>query len=79
MLWQEYVMNDHCAMYETLTIEEKMLINIEMKKWIAGTTNLCLPTDMFKIIELDLIERLKRKEENDRRNRKQSASRRNNK
>ena len=55
-------MNEHCAMYETLTMEEKLLINIEMKKWTAEAPYLCLPTYMFKIVELDLIERLKRKE-----------------
>lgn len=71
-------MNDHCAMYETLTMEEKLLINIEMKKWIARATDLCLPISMFRIVELDFIEKLKRKEKDDRRNRKQGASRRNN-
>lgn len=55
-------MNDHCAMYETLTMEEKLLINIEMKKWMAGAPDLCLPIYMFKLVELDFIEKLKRKE-----------------
>ena len=72
-------MDDHCTMYETLTMEEKLLVNIEMRKWMASKTDLCLPISMFRIVELDFIERLKRKEKNDRRNRKQSASRRNNK
>lgn len=72
-------MNDHCAMYETLTMEEKLLVNIEMKKWIARATDLCFPISMFKIVELDFIEKLKRKEENDKRNRKSGASRTNHK
>lgn len=66
-------MNDHCAMYETLTMEEKLLINIEMKKWMARANDLCFPISMFRIVELDFIERLKRKEENDKRNRKSNA------
>ena len=70
-------MNCHCEMYETLTMEEKLLINIEMRKWIARATDLCLPISMFRIVELDFIEKLKRKERNDKRNRKSGASRTN--
>lgn len=55
-------MDDHCTMYETLTMEEKLLINIEMKKWMAEAPDLCLPIYLFKIVELDFIEKLKRKE-----------------
>lgn len=70
-------MNDHCATYETLTMEEKLLINIEMRKWIARATDLCFPISMFKIVELDFIEKLKRKETHDKRNRESGASRTN--
>ena len=74
-------MNDHCPEYEYLTIEEKLLVNIEMIKWFATVEppDLCVPTFIFRLAESRIIEKLKEKETNDRRNRKQSASRRNNK
>lgn len=77
MLWKEYLMNDHCPEYEELTIEEKLLVDREMKEWFRKLDNLCVPTFIFKVAEERIIEKLK--EKNDRRNRKQSASRRNNK
>lgn len=77
----EYVMNDHCPEYGNLTMEEKLLVNIEMRKWFANTSlqELCVPMFIFKEAERRIIEEFKRKDKNDRRNRKQSASRRNNK
>ena len=71
----------HCLEYEELTIEEKLLVDIEMRKWYARANlpDLCAPTFIFRELERRIIEEFKRKEKNDRRNRKQSASRRNNK
>ena len=77
MLWGEYLMNDHCPEYEELTIEEKLLVNKEMKEWFKKLDNTCVPTFIFKVAENRIIERLK--EKNGRRNRRQGASRRNNK
>lgn len=79
MWWNEYVMNDHCPEYENLTMEEKLLVDIEVRKWFKDTEDLCIPMFIFRLTESRIIEELKRKEKNDRRNRKQSASRRNNK
>lgn len=81
MLWQYYVMNDHCPEYENLTMEEKLLVNMEMRKWFTrmNLQDLCVPTFIFKEAESRIIEEFKRKEKNDKRNRKQSVSRRNNK
>ena len=81
MMWQEYVMNDHCPEYENLTIEEKLLVDAGMRKWFASKSlqELCVPMFIFRLAESRIIEELKEKEKNDRRNRKQSASRRNNK
>lgn len=72
MLWQEYIMNYHCPEYEELTIEEKLLVDKEMKEWYARANlpDLCAPTFIFRELERRIIENLKRKEENDRRNRK---------
>ena len=72
-------MNDHCPEYEYLTMEEKLLVDIEMRKWFRSTElkDLCAPISIFRLAESMTIEKIK--EENDRRNRKQSASRRNNK
>lgn len=69
----------HCLEYEELTIEEKLLVDEEMKEWFKKFNSQCVPTFIFKIGESRIIEKLKEKEKNDRRNRKQSASRRNNK
>lgn len=71
----------HCSEYEYLTIEEKLLVDIEMKKWFRSIElkDLCVPISIFRAAESRIIEMLKRKETNDKRNRKQSTSRRNNK
>lgn len=77
----EYVMSDHCPEYENLTMEEKLLVDIERRKWFASASiqDLCVPLFIFREAERRIIEELKEKEKNDRRNRKQSAGRRNNK
>lgn len=69
----------HCPEYEELTIEEKLLVDAEMREWFkkANPAELCMPTFIFKITEERIIEKIK--EENDRRNREQSARRTNNK
>ena len=74
-MWQEYVMIDHCALYETLTIEEKLLVDKKMKEWMAEASNLCWPISLYRVLEADFITTLKWKEANDKRNRKSSASR----
>lgn len=58
----------HCPEYEELTIEDKLLVDKEMKEWFKKFDNTCVPTFIFKVAEEREIERLK--EENDRRNRK---------
>lgn len=74
-------MEPHCPEYEYLTIEEKLLVDIEMRKWFKSIElkDLCVPISIFRTGESRIIEILKRKETNDRRDRKQSAGRRNNK
>lgn len=76
-MWQEYVMSDHCPEYETLTMEEKLLVDIEMRKWFASASlpELCVPMFIFREAERRIIEELKWKETNDKRNRKSGASR----
>lgn len=71
-------MDWHCPEYEELTIEEKLLVDAEMRKWFMkiNPAELCMPTFIFKTLENRTIEKLK--EKNGRQNRKQSASRRNN-
>lgn len=59
MLWHEYVMNDHCPEYDYLTIEEKLLVDIETRKWFANTEDLCVPMFIFRIAESRIIEKLK--------------------
>lgn len=73
-MWQEYVISDHCPEYENLTIEEKLLVNVEMRRWIASMSlqELCVPMFIFKEAERRIIEEFKRKERNDKRNRKPS-------
>lgn len=73
-MWQEYVISDHCPEYENLTIEEKLLVNVEMRRWIASINlqELCVPMFIFKEAERRIIEEFKRKERNDKRNRKSS-------
>ena len=68
MLWQEYIMSYHCPEYEELTIEEKILVDGEMKEWFEKFNDTTVPTFIFKVAEERVIERLKKK--NDRRNRK---------
>lgn len=62
----------HCPEYEELTIEEKVLVDVEMKEWFKKYNDTCVPTFIFKVAEERIIEKLK--EENDKRDRKQSAS-----
>lgn len=61
MLWQEYVMNDHHPKYEYLTMEEKLLVDIEMRKWWASTEDLCVPKFIIREVEHRIIENIKRK------------------
>ena len=64
MLWQHYVMNDHCPEYEKLTIEEKLLVNAGMREWFANTSlqELCVPMFIFREAERRIIEEFKRKD-----------------
>ena len=62
----------HCQEYGLLTLEEKILVDEEMKKWFGRFDGMCVPSFIFKTAEERIIERLK--EKNDRRNREQSAS-----
>lgn len=68
-MWREYVMNDHCPEYKNLTMEEKLLVDIEVRKWFANSKDLCVPMFIFRLAESRIIEKLKEKETNDRRNR----------
>ena len=65
-------MDIHCLEYEDLTIEEKLLVDTEMREWFKTTNlaNSCMPTFIFKVAESRIIEKLK--EKNDKRNREQS-------
>ena len=65
----------HCPEYEELTIENKLLVDKEMKEWFKKLDETIVPTFIFKVAEERIIEKLKRKETNDRRNRKSNASR----
>ena len=64
MMWQEYVMNDHCPEYENLTIEEKLLVDAGMRKWFASKSlqELCVPMFIFRLAESRIIEELKEKD-----------------
>lgn len=64
-MWHEYVMIEHCPEYENLTMEEKLLVNIEMRKWFASVKlqDLCVPMFFFKEAEKRIIKHIK--EEND--------------
>lgn len=66
----------HCPEYEHMTIEEKLLIDEHMKEWATKNCDNIgfVPNIIYDLAEERIIERLKRKEANDRRNRKQSAS-----
>lgn len=70
-------MSWHCPEYEELTIEEKLLVNEEMKEWFKKFDETIVPTFIFKVAEERIIEQLKIKERNDKRNRKPGASRTN--
>lgn len=77
----EYVMSDHCPEYENLTMEEKLLVNIEMRHWFATVNlqDLCVPMFIFREAERRIIRELKEENErrnNDKRARKQSSCRR---
>lgn len=52
----------HCPEYEELTIEEKILVDKEMKVWFKEYDNTCVPTFIFEIGESRIIERLKEKD-----------------
>ena len=71
----EYIMSDHCPEYENLTMEEKLLVNIEMRHWLATVNlqDLCVPMFIFREAERRIIEILKEEEwrrKNDERARK---------
>ena len=57
----------HCLEYEELTIEEKLLVDKEMKGLFKKFNSQCVPTFIFKIGESRIIERLKEKEKDGRR------------
>ena len=54
----------HCPEYEELTIEEKLLVDAEMRKWFkkVNPAELCMPTFIFKVAERRIIEEIKEKE-----------------
>lgn len=45
-------------------MEEKLLVDIDMRKWFASAKlqDLCVPTFIFKVVEERIIEKFKRKE-----------------
>ena len=57
-----YFRYEHHPLYENLTMEEKLLVDIEMKKWWATTMDLCVPTFLIRETERRIIENIKRKE-----------------
>lgn len=59
----------HCQEYGLLTLEEKILVDEEMKKWFVKFANTCVPAYIFKVAEERLILEML-KEKNDRRDRK---------
>lgn len=62
----------HCPEYEELTLEDKLLVNVEMRELFKkiNPAELCMPTFIFKMAESRIIAEFKRKEENDRGDRK---------
>lgn len=76
MLWQEYIMSYHCPEYEGLTVEGKLLVDKEMRVWFKKFDGTCVPSFIFRIAEERITEKIieRIKEENDRRDREQSAS-----
>lgn len=63
-MWDKYIMNEHCPEYENLTMEEKLLVNIEMRNWFASVNlqDLCVPMFIFREAERRIIEELKEEE-----------------
>lgn len=63
-MWDEYIISDHCPEYENLTMEEKLLVNIEMRNWFATVNlqDLCVPMFTFKEVERRIIEKFKEEE-----------------
>ena len=66
-------MEYHCPEYENLTIEEKLLVDAEMREWFAEKDlgSPYIPSFIFKEAEKRIITIIK--EENDKRNREQSV------
>lgn len=66
----------HCPEYEGLTVEGKLLVDKEMRTWFEKFDGMCVPSFIFKTAEERIIEKIikRLKEENDRRDREQSAS-----
>ena len=66
-------MEYHCPEYEDLTIEEKLLVDAEMREWFAekDLNSSYIPSFIFKEAEKRIITIIK--EENDERNREQSV------
>lgn len=56
-------MSDHCPEYENLTIEEKLLVDVGMRKWFANMKDLCVPTFIFRLAESRIIEKIKEEDE----------------
>ena len=52
-------MDYHHPEYENLTIEEKLLVDKEMRKWWADTENLCVPMFTIRETEHRIIEKIK--------------------
>lgn len=63
-MWDKYIMNEHCPEYENLTMEEKLLVNIEIRNWFASVNlqDLCVPMFIFREAERRIIEELKEEE-----------------
>lgn len=60
-MWEE--LGDHCLEYENLTMEEKLLVDIEMRHWFATVNlqDLCVPMFVFRLAESTIIEKIKEK------------------
>lgn len=67
--------------YENLTLEKKMLVDERVREWAReyGYIDIAIPKYIVGLAIDAFIDEIERKEKNDRRNRKQSAGRRNNK
>lgn len=66
--------------YDNLTLEEKMLVDEKLRNWARkyGYTDTIIPKYIVELARDSFIDEIKRKEEYDKRNRKQSACGRNN-